>query len=106
MARETIASVKQQLREVEEANARLISEKIELMRVHTDALNKKDDRIGELLRGHAGVLAAKDARISGLFQSNNEYQAEARAARADAARLQRALTDASRVIATLGERAV
>lgn len=106
MARETIASVKQQLREVEEANARLISEKIELMRAHADALNKKDDRIGELLRGHAGVLAAKDSRISELFRSNNEYQAEARAARAEIQGLQFSLSDASRVIAALGRRPI
>ncbi|ETR75900.1 hypothetical protein X566_20015 [Afipia sp. P52-10] len=117
MARETIRRIEarhraelrrlsEDLRAAEDGNARLIVEKCDLVRRQMEALDLKDDRIGELIRGHAAALAAKDARISELFRSNNAYQEEARAARAEVQQLQRALSDASRVIATLGQRAV
>lgn len=92
------------LRGAEDMNARLIIEKADMIRSHGKLLDLKDEKIAELIRGHAAVLAAKDARISELFRSNNEYQGEARAARAEVVRLQQALSDASRVIATLGQR--
>lgn len=88
----------------DDANARLIVEKADMVRAHASLVDSKNEKIAELIRGHAAVLAAKDVRISELFRSNNEYQAEARAARAEVARLQQALSDASRVIATLGQR--
>ncbi|WP_163564653.1 hypothetical protein, partial [Klebsiella pneumoniae] len=65
------AAHKVQLQLAHDANARLIADKVDLIRSHTQALNLKDERIVELIRGHAGVIASKDARISELFRSNN-----------------------------------
>jgi hypothetical protein len=112
MARETIASVKRVLNAALRTQAKGHEAAIEsLVKSHACAereLRQDKDRqastIVSMRSQHASEIVTKDARIDELFKSNNDYLAEARSARAETARVQVALSDASRVIAALGQR--
>lgn len=67
-------------------------------------LRKQASNQAETIASQRGEIASRDERIDTLLQANNHYQQQARDARAECARLQESLTDASRVIATLGRR--
>lgn len=52
----------------------------------------------------ASALAAKDRRINELLTASNTNETAARAARAECVALQARLTEATRIMATLGAR--
>lgn len=91
MARETIASVKQALTgELQELRARN---------------QRQAEQIAKLEAELAGRDARRDARIETLLKANTDYLAAAREAKEQVLRLQGNLSDAARLIATLGARA-
>lgn len=98
MARETIASAKRAgAAEIDRLVASHRTVEVELRKIISD----KEQALSAL----RGELAERTKRIDELFKSNNEFEADARMARAETVRLQGALSDAARVIHALGQRA-
>lgn len=109
MPRETIQSVKAAARKarqlLDKEHEAAIERLVGLHRTAEIELRKQIADKNGALEALRVELGERSRRIDELFKANNEYQQEARDARAQTVRLQAALSDASRLIAALGERA-
>lgn len=102
--RETIKSLKAQLAKRERAHTGAVAALMQRHASDLSAMRERNSRQAVQIEDAVSALAAKDRRINELLTASNTNEIAARAARAECVALQARLTEATRIMATLGAR--
>ncbi|MFA7308332.1 MAG: hypothetical protein WC026_16865 [Hyphomicrobium sp.] len=104
MPRETIKSLKAQIAKLKREQAELVEDAKHMRTAETRELRERNARQAAQIDEQVATIAAKDKRINELLTASNTNETAARAARAECVALQARLTEATRIMATLGAR--